>query len=68
MPSMTDSNQWRKLKDTNDSGHFNPAIEHHFFNISETEWEGVIQPDAVGNDFGWEAMSFVRAAHPLSII
>jgi hypothetical protein len=47
-------------------GHVNASIKHHLLNVSEAEREGVIQPDAVGDDLGGEAMSFITNAHPLS--
>jgi hypothetical protein len=42
------------------------SIEHHFFDVSETEGESEVQPDAVGDDLGGKAMSFITDAHSLS--
>lgn len=42
------------------------SIEHHFLDISETEGEGEIQPDAIGDDLGRKTMSFITNAHSLS--
>jgi hypothetical protein len=40
-------------------GHLNAAIEQYLLNLSIAEREGVIEPDAVANDFGRKAVARV---------
>jgi hypothetical protein len=40
--------------------HLNPAIEHHFFNVSLAQWEGVVEPNTVADNFGREAMARIH--------
>ena len=40
--------------------HLNPAIQHHFLNVSVAQGEGVVEPDAVADDFGGETMAMVQ--------
>jgi hypothetical protein len=39
-------------------GQHDPTLGHDFFDITETEGEADIQPDAVTNNLGWEAIPF----------
>jgi hypothetical protein len=41
-------------------GHDYPACEQEFFPIPAVEAQAVVQPDAVGDDFGREAVVYIR--------
>jgi hypothetical protein len=41
-------------------GHFNPAIEHHFLNVPVAQRKGVIQPNAMANNFGGISMTGIH--------
>ncbi len=48
-------------------GDLNVPIQHHFLNISKAEREGVVQPNAVSDDLGRDAVSFIGNAYPLNV-
>lgn len=44
--------------------YFDPAIQHHFFDIPVAQRQGVVEPDTVADDFAWES---VTSVHKLEI-
>ena len=46
-------------------GHLNAAIKHHLLDIAITQGKGVVEPDAVANDFDGKPVTFVASAHEL---
>src|SRR5215211_1227142 len=43
-------------------GHMDPAGGQEFFDIAIAEREAEVEPDGMGNDFGGEAVAFVRGS------
>ena len=48
-------------------GHFNAPIKHHFLDIPVAQWEGVIEPDTVTNNFNGKSVVFVADAYGLAL-
>ena len=48
-------------------GHLNAPIKHHFLDVAKAEWEGVVEPDTVANDFDGKAVVLVADAHGLAL-
>jgi len=45
--------------------HLNPPIQHHFLEVSVAQGKGVVEPNAVADDFAGEAITGV---HGLGIV
>ena len=48
-------------------GDLEASREHHVLDIAKAQWEGVVEPDTVANDFDRKSVVFVADAHSLAL-